>query len=80
MMKGGHWTFNNHVLIFQRVQPGDNVKQIPLDQIFIWMQIHNILVGFRFERIVRSNATFVSGFMETDANNFLGSWHSYLLV
>ena len=72
VMEGGPWNFDNHLLIFQRVKTGEDPMKVDLEHIFLWMQVHNLLVGYRSERVARSLGKYVGGFLESDSNNFSG--------
>ena len=79
-MEGGPWNFDNHLLIFQRVKTGEDPMKVDLEHIFLWMQVHNLPVGYRSERVARSLGKYVGGFLESDSNNFSGMWKSYMRI
>ena len=80
VMEGGPWNFDNHLLIFQRVKSGEDPMKVDLEHIFLWMQVHNLPVGYRSERVARSLGKYVGGFLESDSNNFSGMWKSYMRI
>ncbi|XP_060969478.1 probable polyamine oxidase 5 [Cannabis sativa] len=44
------WTFERKQLIFERLKVGDNPRSIPLNQLDLWIQIHDLQHGFPTER------------------------------
>ena len=72
VMEGGPWNFDNHLLIFQRVKTREDPMKVDLKHIFLWMQVHNLPMGYRSERVARSVGKYVGGFLESDSNNFSG--------
>ena len=63
VMEGGPWNFDNHLLIFQRVKTGEDPMKVDLEHIFLWMQVHNLPVGYRSERVVRSLGKYICGWI-----------------
>lgn len=70
---GGSWTFNNHVLIFKRMQEEEDPCRVELNSLFIWVQVHNLPAGYRSERVMKSIGQFLGGFTKSDTNNFIGN-------
>lgn len=46
VLTGGPWSFDNHMLCLGRVQTVDVLNQIPLFHIVLWVQVHDLPVGF----------------------------------
>lgn len=46
VMKGGPWTFDNVMLALEKVAPGENPAEVKLWFLNIWIQIHNLPMGF----------------------------------
>ena len=59
----GSWTFSNHILIVKRLKAGDQ----PLFHANFWVQIHDLLVGCRFEFIGKNVGNYIRKFLEVDA-------------
>ncbi|XVF65133.1 hypothetical protein PTKIN_Ptkin09bG0222300 [Pterospermum kingtungense] len=46
----GPWTFDLHVLITKRLNVNEQPLMVPLFQLSIWLQVHDLPVGIRFEK------------------------------
>lgn len=46
VFNGGHWIFDNFLLILEKVQPGEALTQIPLCHVNFWVQVHDFPAGF----------------------------------
>lgn len=77
---GGPWTFENKVLVMERVKPGKDPSKIVPHLLDIWVQIHEVLVGFRSKFIARSVGSKIGEFVESNENNFSGCWKSYIRI
>ena len=51
VIKGGLWTFNQHLLITGRLKVGDNPTQILLFFTEFWIQVHDLPCGFMSEKV-----------------------------
>lgn len=45
------WTFNNHLLVFHRMDEGEDSPKVPLIYTWFWVQVHGVPLGFYFEGI-----------------------------
>lgn len=68
-MKGGPWTFDNHLLIIERVKLGLQIKNIILFHVDFWVQVHNLLAGLMLEKVGKAMENFIRSFMEYEKNN-----------
>ena len=50
VVKGGPWTFNQHLLIISRLKIGDSPNQVPLFLSEFWVQVHDLPCGFMSEK------------------------------
>nr|DAD46192.1 TPA_asm: hypothetical protein HUJ06_004422 [Nelumbo nucifera] len=46
VLKGGPWTYDNHVLLLHHLKPGEIPNQIPLFHVDYWVQVYDLPVGF----------------------------------
>ncbi|MBA0796412.1 hypothetical protein Gohar_007182 [Gossypium harknessii] len=56
VVKGAPWTFNNHLLVFHRLQDNENPMQMVLTHSFFWVQVHNLSLDFFFKVLPNSKA------------------------
>ena len=80
VVKGGPWTFNQHLLITSRVQVGDNPMQIPLFLSEFWIQVYDLPCGFMSEKVAKEIGKFIGVYIEADAKNFDGIWRNFMRI
>lgn len=59
---------------------GGDPRQLKLNHLDIWIQLHNMASGFKSERVVRDIANHIGVFVESDPQNFKGVWRDFLRV
>uniref|UniRef100_A0A803NLH2 Reverse transcriptase n=1 Tax=Cannabis sativa TaxID=3483 RepID=A0A803NLH2_CANSA len=74
------WTFNNFLLVFQRLKKGEDPKLIPLSHVDMWIQLHDIQSRFKTAQVCKDLGNFIGSFVEADKKNFLGLWRDYLRI
>ncbi|KAE8695396.1 hypothetical protein F3Y22_tig00110716pilonHSYRG00078 [Hibiscus syriacus] len=42
---GGPWNFNSHMLIIYRLKAGEDPAKVPLDNVDMWVQVHDVPPG-----------------------------------
>ncbi|XP_058784806.1 uncharacterized protein At4g02000-like [Vicia villosa] len=77
-LKGGPWSFGNHLLIIERVQIEVQLENIPLFHVKFWVQIHNLLAGLMLEKVGKTIANYIGTFVEYDKNNNSSFWRQYM--
>ncbi|MCI34941.1 DUF4283 domain protein, partial [Trifolium medium] len=77
-LTGGPWTFDNHLIILERVQIGVQIENIPLNHVEFWVQVHNLPAGFILEKVGRKLANYIGEFVEYDKNNNTSFWRQYM--
>lgn len=80
VLDDGPWTFNQHVLLLKKLDMSEQLKDITLSDLFIWLQIYDLPIGFNSEYILKSIGNYVGKFMEADPRNFQGLMGNYLRV
>lgn len=80
VIEGSPWTFGRFHLVFERLKEGDNPRIISLNNILLWVQLHDMDAGFMSQRVVQDIGNYIGQFVESDPNNFLGVWRDYLRV
>ncbi|XP_030505125.2 uncharacterized protein LOC115720103 [Cannabis sativa] len=80
VIDGSPWTFDRVPLIFERVKPGENPRQMNLNRLDVWIQCHEMKTGFMSESTLRHMANYIGTFVKSDPNNFTGVWRDYLRV
>jgi 14-3-3 protein epsilon len=78
VLRNGPWTFDNHVLIMERVQIGVQIENIPLYHADFWVQIHHLPTGLMKEAVGIQLANYIGSFVEYDKNNKSSYWRQYM--
>jgi 14-3-3 protein epsilon len=78
VLQGGPWSFNNQMLIMERVRLGVQIENIPLYHVDFWVQVHNLPTGFMTERVGKTLANYIGSFVEYDKNNKGSFWREYM--
>lgn len=78
VLKGGPWTFDNHLLVLGRMRVGVPLEDIPLFHIEFWVQAHHLPVGFMNEAVGKLLANYIGTFVEYDPANNACVWREYM--
>ncbi|PNY04580.1 hypothetical protein L195_g001004 [Trifolium pratense] len=78
VLNNGPWTFDNHLLIMERVQIGVQIENIPLYHADFWVQIHGLPMGLMKEKVGIPLANAIGSFVEYDKNNNSSFWRQYM--
>jgi 14-3-3 protein epsilon len=80
VLHGGPWSFNNQMLILERVGLGVQIDNIPLYHVDFWVQVHNLPTGLMAERVGKTLANYIGSFVEYDKNNKGSFWREYMRI
>lgn len=80
VLEDGPWTFNNQALIVKRLELGEQLSDIKLQELFIWIQVYDLPLGFNSESILKSIENYDGRFLQSDAKNFQGIWKQFLRI
>jgi 14-3-3 protein epsilon len=80
VIKGGPWTFDNHLLVIEQVPLGVQIDSISLQHVELWVQIHNLPTGLMKEKVGTTLANFIGRFVEYDKKNNSNCWRQYMRV
>lgn len=78
VLKGGPWTFDNHLLVLGRMQLGVPIPDIPLFHVEFWVQAHNLPEGFMSEAVGKLLGNYIGQFVEYDPSNNACVWREYM--
>lgn len=78
--KGGPWSFDNYMLVLERLTPGRSMTAIPLQNIDNWVQVYDLSVGFMTEMVGKLLENYSGEFLEFDKNNKSGPWRAYMRI
>jgi 14-3-3 protein epsilon len=80
VLNGGPWTFDNNMLLLERVRLGMQIEHIPLNHVNMWVQIHDIPMGLMKEKYGIQFANYIGKFVEYDKNNNSSFWRQYMRI
>lgn len=78
VLEDGPWTFNQQVLLLKKFNVDEQLKDIKLSELYIWVQVYDVPIGFKSEFVLKSIGNFVGRFMESDSRNFKGMFRNFL--
>lgn len=76
----GPWTFNQQALLIRKLNAEEQIKDVKLSELYIWVQIYDVPIGFKSEFILKFIGNYVGCFMETDPKNFQGMCRNYMRI
>ncbi|KAA3464887.1 nucleolin-like [Gossypium australe] len=80
VITGAPWTFNNHLLIFSRIQENEDPMAIPLVYADWWVQIHDLPPGFFSDSMAVQFGNFIGNFLEHDSKQILNGFRSFMRI
>ncbi|XP_074355882.1 uncharacterized protein LOC141695542 [Apium graveolens] len=80
VLEDGPWTFNQQVLLIKKFNADEQLKDVQLSELYMWIQVFDVPVGFKSESVLKSIGNFLGKFMESDARNFKGMFRDYLRI
>lgn len=80
VLKGGPWSFDNAMLALEQVAAGENPAKVKPWFINIWIQLHNLPVGYMTETVGKQIGNFFGEFLEYDAKNNTSIWRECMRV
>ncbi|XP_031095116.1 uncharacterized protein LOC115999404 [Ipomoea triloba] len=76
----GPWTYEQCLLIMQRLQPGEDPENVVLQFAEFWVQIHSLPTGFRSEIVVSAIGMFLGNLVCVDERNFDGGMRMFYRI
>lgn len=80
VLDDGPWTFNNQALMVKRMEMGEQLSDIKLRELFMWVQVYDLPIGFNSEFILKSIGNYVGRFIQADPKNFQSIWRNFLRI
>lgn len=80
VLDDGPWTFNQQVLLIKKFNMDEQLKDVKLSVLSMWIQVYDVPIGFKSEFILKSIGNFVGCFLESDPRNFQGMCRNYLRI
>lgn len=80
VLDDGPWTFNQQALLIRKLNIDEQIKDVKLSELYMWVQVYDVPIGFKSEFILKSIGNYVGRFMETDPRNFQGMCRNYMRI
>ncbi|XP_062113383.1 uncharacterized protein At4g02000-like [Humulus lupulus] len=80
VIDGSPWFFNQRVLVISRMESNCNPRLISLNTLDLWVQVHDLPIGFMTSRILEAVGGFIGKFKESCPKNFMGVWRDYMRI
>lgn len=80
VLEDGPWTFNQQTLIIKKLEMDEQLANVELFEINMWVQVYELPIGFKSEFILTSIGNYVGKFIKSDPRNFQGMWRSFLRI
>ncbi|KAM6561714.1 hypothetical protein CsatA_030953 [Cannabis sativa] len=80
VLEGTPWTFNKSLLLVERIQGGENPRTKSLNSMEIWVQVYNLEIGFRSDRVLQGVGAYIGKYVSSCPKNFAGIWRDYFRV
>lgn len=58
----------------KRLQEGQNPRFLELDYMELWIQVHDLKVGFMSENVLKGVGNYIGEYMHSCPSNFTGVW------
>lgn len=63
-----------------RLQLGQNPRCVDLNHMELWVQIHDLKVGFMSEKVLTGIGNYIGKFISSCPSNFVGVWREYMRI
>nr|KYP48445.1 hypothetical protein KK1_029907 [Cajanus cajan] len=80
VLDNGPWNFENNILIVSKIFEGDIPKDIPLNHVDVWVQVHNLPAGFMSQNIGELLGNSLGIFIDYDSKHNASLWKSYMCI
>ncbi|MBA0805993.1 hypothetical protein Gohar_005470 [Gossypium harknessii] len=80
VLTGLPWTFNNHLLLLNKLVRGEDPLKVPLIFTPFWVQIHDVPIGLFSEMLAIQLGNFIGVFPEYDTSNLGKENRNYMRV
>ncbi|XP_074346858.1 uncharacterized protein LOC141685666 [Apium graveolens] len=80
VIEGGPWTFEQNMLVYKQADETEDLHSIELNEIEMWVQVHEVPKGFISENIMKNVGMYVGKYVKSDPTNFDNTWKSYVRI
>jgi len=80
ILKKRPWYFDNHLLVLDILLENSNIDQVAITFVLFWIQVHNILLGYRTEKARKDITNYIGEFLEYDVKNNSNYLRTYMRI
>ncbi|XP_019167834.1 PREDICTED: uncharacterized protein LOC109163540 [Ipomoea nil] len=80
VLEEGPWAFENATLLCQPLHGNDNPTQVALNTVDLWVQVFDLRIGYRTEKVLEKVGDFVGVYLRVDDRNFMRPWATFYRV
>ncbi|XP_019171983.1 PREDICTED: uncharacterized protein LOC109167423 [Ipomoea nil] len=80
VLDGGPWAFENNTLVCREVVGGMSPGDVPLDTVDMWVQLHDLPMGYTSQKVLEQAGNFIGKFVKHD-DRFVGApWITFYRI
>ncbi|KAG8483444.1 hypothetical protein CXB51_023189 [Gossypium anomalum] len=80
VVKGAHWTFNNHLLVFHSLGDIEEPLLVPLVHSYFWVQVHDLPSKLYFKTVTKQLGNFIRVFEEYDLKQVTRGFKHFMRI
>lgn len=80
VLDAGPWTFEQSLLVYQKLERNEDPHGVNLEKSDIWVQVYDLPKGLVFENVLMNIGNFVGKFVKSDSANFNGGWRMFVRI
>lgn len=77
VLDDGPWTFYQQVLLIKKLDGEEQLAELKISELYIWLQVYDLPIGFHSEFIFKSIGNYVGKFLASDPKNLNGIWRNF---
>uniref|UniRef100_A0A199UAY2 CCHC-type domain-containing protein n=1 Tax=Manihot esculenta TaxID=3983 RepID=A0A199UAY2_MANES len=74
------WNYQQIPILLRELKPEENPRQVELTKLAMWVQVHDVPLGFWSEKYAQDIGNFIGSFIAADPKNFTQVWHEYMRI
>lgn len=80
VLEGGPWSFEQAMLVLNQVSVEEDPNMVQLQDIEMWVQIHDMPRGFISESILKNIGGTLGKYIKSEPGTFEGGWKPYIRI
>ncbi|XP_019158837.1 PREDICTED: uncharacterized protein LOC109155670 [Ipomoea nil] len=80
VLDGGPWSFENHTFVCKKIHDGEILVSVPLDSVDMWIQVHDLPLGYTSDLILEQVGNFLGVFIKIDDRFANAPWKTFYRI